>query len=788
MLIYILFITFVTKDTETIFDWCYYNLKEGKSPPFVFFRKGGKVMGEYKKYWIAVVAVLIIGFSILGYLGTDVYHQAPPVPTAYVSQDGQVLFTKEDILHGQSAWQSTGGQSVGTVLGHGAYQAPDWTADWLHKEVSIMLDIKSQEAFGVLYNQLGPAQQAAVKEVVKEEYLGSAVRDDGTVVLSPERITAMNITGRYFVELYGDNPELTLTRDHFAMKDNTLPELQDRIDMARFFFWTTWMASTQRPGTDATYTNNWPHEPLLDHNPTPESVAWSVVSVIILLCGIGVVVWLWSFGKKDDEHALVPPAEDPISKITLTPSQRALGKYLFTILALFLFQLGMGGIIAHYTVEGQAFYGIPLAQYFPYSIARTWHIQASLFWIAMAFLSAGLFLAPIINGGKDPKYQKLGVDILFWALVVLVVGSFAGTYLGVAHQIPAAWNFLLGHQGYEYIELGRIWQWIEYIGILFWLVLMIRSIIGAFKQKGDKNLIAAFIFSVIMVGIFYGPGLFYGEHSHLAIMEYWRWWVIHLWVEGFFEVFSTTLMAFIFVTLGLVSYRAGTVAAISSGAIYLIGGIPGTFHHLYFTGVTSTIVATGASFSALEVVPLVLLGYEAFENYTRLHSAPWMHRLKWPVYCFIAVSFWNLVGAGVFGFLINMPVSLFYIQGLNTTAVHAHTALFGVYGFLSLGFVVLIARYIRPEVEFNDKLMKFGFWALNIGLALMVLISLLPIGLIQAWASITHGLWFARSEEFMQQPLLQNLRWLRMIGDTILIIGAVAFFWQIVKVLFPKKS
>ena len=788
MLIYILFITFVTKDTETIFDWCYYNLKEGKSPPFVFFRKGGKVMGEYKKYWIAVVAVLIIGFSILGYLGTDVYHQAPPVPTAYVSQDGQVLFTKEDILHGQSAWQSTGGQSVGTVLGHGAYQAPDWTADWLHKEVSIMLDIKSQEAFGVLYNQLGSAQQAAVKEVVKEEYLGSAVRDDGTVVLSPERITAMNITGRYFVELYGDNPELTLTRDHFAMKDNTLPELQDRIDMARFFFWTTWMASTQRPGTDATYTNNWPHEPLLDHNPTPESVAWSVVSVIILLCGIGVVVWLWSFGKKDDEHALVPPAEDPISKITLTPSQRALGKYLFTILALFLFQLGMGGIIAHYTVEGQAFYGIPLAQYFPYSIARTWHIQASLFWIAMAFLSAGLFLAPIINGGKDPKYQKLGVDILFWALVVLVVGSFAGTYLGVAHQIPAAWNFLLGHQGYEYIELGRIWQWIEYIGILFWLVLMIRSIIGAFKQKGDKNLIAAFIFSVIMVGIFYGPGLFYGEHSHLAIMEYWRWWVIHLWVEGFFEVFSTTLMAFIFVTLGLVSYRAGTVAAISSGAIYLIGGIPGTFHHLYFTGVTSTIVATGASFSALEVVPLVLLGYEAFENYTRLHSAPWMHRLKWPVYCFIAVSFWNLVGAGVFGFLINMPVSLFYIQGLNTTAVHAHTALFGVYGFLSLGFVFLIARYIRPEVEFNDKLMKFGFWALNIGLALMVLISLLPIGLIQAWASITHGLWFARSEEFMQQPLLQNLRWLRMIGDTILIIGAVAFFWQIVKVLFAKKS
>ena len=747
-------------------------------------------MGEYKKYWIAVVAVLIIGFSILGYLGTDVYHQAPPVPTAYVSQDGQVLFTKEDILHGQSAWQSTGGQSVGTVLGHGAYQAPDWTADWLHKEVSVMLDIKSQEAFGVLYDQLGPVQQAAVKEVVKKEYLGSAVREDGTVVLSPERITAMNLTGRYFVELYGDNPDLTLTRDHFAMKDNTLPELQDRIDMARFFFWTTWMASTQRPGTDATYTNNWPHEPLLDHNPTPESIAWSVVSVIILLCGIGVVVWLRAFGKKADDHALVPPTEDPISKITLTPSQRALGKYLFTILALFLFQLGMGGIIAHYTVEGHAFYGIPLAQYFPYSIARTWHIQAALFWIAMAFLAGGLFLAPIINGGKDPKFQKLGVDVLFWALVVLVVGSFTGSYLAIAHILPEEWSFMFGHQGYEFIDLGRFWQAVKFAGILFWLVLMLRGTVNAFKQPGDKNLLALFFASVIAIGLFYGPALFYGEHTHISVMEYWRWWVVHLWVEGFFEVFSVAALSFIFVSLGLVSRRTATVATITEAALFLIGGIPGTFHHLYFAGATTPIIAIGASFSALEVVPLVLLGHEAWEHWAMQQKTPWMERLKWPLYCFVAVAFWNMLGAGVFGFLINPPISLYYIQGLNTTAVHAHAALFGVYGFLALGFVFLIARYLRPDTPFNDKLMKWGFWLLNGGLVLMIVSSLLPIGIIQGYASISEGLWYARSEEFMQQPLFDTLRWVRLGGDVVFIFGALAFFWQIFTMIFfrPKHT
>ena len=737
-------------------------------------------MGEYKKYWIAVVAVLIIGFSILGYLGTDVYHQAPPVPTAYVSQDGQVLFTKDDILHGQSAWQSTGGQSVGTVLGHGAYQAPDWTADWLHKEVSVMLDIKSQEAFGVLYEQLGDVQKAAVKEAVKAEYFNSAVREDGTVVLSPERITAMNLTGQYFIELYGDNPKLSETRDHFAMKDNTLPELKDRIDMARFFFWTTWMASTQRPGTDATYTNNWPHEPLLDHNPTPESVAWSVVSVIILLCGIGIVVWMWAFGRKQDEHELTPPAEDPISKLHLTPSQRSLGKYLFTILALFLLQLGMGGIIAHYTVEGQAFYGIPLAQYFPYSIARTWHIQASLFWIAMAFLSAGLFLAPIINGGKDPKFQKLGVDILFWALVVLVVGSFTGTYLGVAHEIPASLNFYLGHQGYEFIELGRIWQWIEYIGILFWLVLMVRSIIGAFKNKGDKNLIAAFIFSVVMVGIFYGPGLFYGEHSHLAIMEYWRWWVIHLWVEGFFEVFATVVAAFLFSRMGLLRIKVASASVLFSTIIFLAGGILGTFHHLYFSATPTGVLALGATFSALEIVPLVLIGFEAYHNYKISKSTEWIKAYKWPIYCFIAMCFWNFIGAGIFGFAINPPIALYYVQGLNTTAVHGHAALFGVYGILGIGLILFVLRGLYPDRHWNDKLLGWAFWLINIGLMTMLVVSVLPIGIMQAVEAIQNGYWSARSEEFMHTELMQTVRWLRVPGDILLAVGELLLVYFII--------
>ncbi|MBS5252147.1 MAG: nitric-oxide reductase large subunit [Haemophilus parainfluenzae] len=746
-------------------------------------------MGQYKKFWYLLVAVLIGAFSILGYYGFEVYREAPPIPQQYVSESGEKVITHDDILHGQTAWQTTGGMQVGSVWGHGAYQAPDWTADWLHRELTNWLDITANQEFGKNFADLNDEQQTLLKARLTKEYRGSKV-ENGTVVLSNTRLAAMEKTAQYYISLYGDDPATKVTREHFAMKDNTLPDLQARKDLAKFFFWTAWTASAERPNTHASYTNNWPHEPLINNVPTPENVIWSIASVVFLIAGIGFVVWIWSFKKREDEKEPPTPVFDPLTKLQLTPSQRSLGKYLFTVLALFLLQVTLGAVVAHYTVEGQEFYGIDISQYFPYSLVRTWHIQAALFWIAMAFLAGGLFLAPIINGGKDPKFQKLGVDVLYWALVVLVVGSFTGSYLAIAHILPEEWSFMFGHQGYEFIDLGRFWQAVKFAGILFWLVLMLRGTVNAFKQPGDKNLLALFFASVIAIGLFYGPALFYGEHTHISVMEYWRWWVVHLWVEGFFEVFSVAALSFIFVSLGLVSRRTATVATITEAALFLIGGIPGTFHHLYFAGATTPIIAVGASFSALEVVPLVLLGHEAWEHWAMKQKAPWMDRLKWPLYCFVAVAFWNMLGAGVFGFLINPPISLYYIQGLNTTAVHAHAALFGVYGFLALGFVFLIARYLRPDTPFNDKLMKWGFWLLNGGLVLMIVSSLLPIGIIQGYASISEGLWYARSEEFMQQPLFDTLRWVRFGGDVVFIFGALAFFWQIFTMIFfkPKKA
>jgi nitric oxide reductase subunit B len=371
------------------------------------------------------------------------------------------------------------------------------------------------------------------------------------------------------------------------------------------------------------------------------------------------------------------------------------------------------------------------------------------------------------------------VNVLFGALLVVVLGSLAGEWMSVQGHLGLGTSFWFGHQGYEYVDLGRVWQIALFGGLGIWLVLMLRGLWPAFREKAEgRSLVLLFAGSSAAIGLFYGAGLFYGSTTHLSVMEYWRWWVVHLWVEGFMEVFATAAMAFIFSRLGLVRASSATGAVLFSTSIFLVGGIPGTFHHLYFSGTPVSIMAVGATFSALEVVPLALIGFEAWETYRYSERAPWMTTYKWPIRFFMGVAFWNLVGAGVFGFLINPPIALYYMQGLNTTPVHAHAALFGVYGLLALGLVLVVLRRLYPEAVWREGALRLAFWSMNGGLALMIVLSLLPIGLMQTWASIEHGLWYARSAEYLQQPVMQTLRWMRTIGDTVFLVGvgALAYF------------
>jgi nitric oxide reductase subunit B len=447
----------------------------------------------------------------------------------------------------------------------------------------------------------------------------------------------------------------------------------------------------------------------------------------------------------------------------------------------------VGVVTAHYGVEGDSFYGIPLSQILPYVVARTWHTQLGIFWIATAWLASGLFIAPVI-GGEEPKYQRLGVNVLFGALLVVVLGSMAGEWLSIKQLLSDDAWFYFGHSGYEYIDLGRFWQIALFAGLWIWLTLMIRGLLPALRRKDEqKPIITLFSIASLAIALFYGAALVYGRHTNLAIAEYWRWWVVHLWVEGFFEVFATVVIAFLFARLGLIDLKSAGASTILAATIFLSGGIIGTLHHLYFSGTPTYVLALGSVFSALEVVPLVFVGFEAWENYNLSRSTVWVAKYKWPIYYFISVAFWNLVGAGLFGFMINPPIALYYMQGLNTTPVHGHAALFGVYGMLGIGLMLFCLRAMRPERPWSERPMQISFWSINAGLFAMVVFSLLPVGLMQTWASVNVGYWYARSSEFLQTPVMTTLRWLRVPGDTLFAVGVFVLVVAVVRNTFGRS-
>lgn len=728
---------------------------------------------------LAVTAGLLIfaAFFVLGWFGRELYRNVPPIPGEVVTASGQLVMTKNDILDGQQVWQSIGGQQVGTIWGHGAYQAPDWSADWLHREAVAMRDLLSFKTYGRAFDKLAPPDQAAVGELLRSEMRRNTFDSvTGKLVISDDRAKVIEAVAGHYMALFGNDAGLEKLRESYAIQDDAIPDIGRRRALTSFFFWTAWAATTERPGTVLTYTNNWPHEALVGNHPSSGTLLWSMVSIVLLIAGIGALVAYKMFFDRDEKQPRAPSA-DPFDLIETTASMRATAKYVGVVIALFVVQVLLGALTAHYTVEGHSFFGIPLAKFFPYAVSRTWHIQLAVFWIATAFLTAGLYLAPAV-GGREPRFQKLGVNALFYALVIVVGGSLAGEWLSIQQKLGLNTGFWFGQQGYEYVDLGRFWQVLLFAGLLLWLTLMLRGFWPALAQRGHKRqLVLLFAGAATAIGLFYGAGFFYGARTHLTIMEYWRWWVVHLWVEGFMEVFATAAMAFIFTQMGLIRAESGVRGVLAASAIYLFAGIPGTFHHLYFAGTPISIMAVGATFSALEVVPLALIGFEAWSTYRLGLGAPWMEKYRWPVRFFLGVAFWNLVGAGVFGFLINPPISLYYLQGLNTTPVHAHAALFGVYGLLSLGLVLLVARRLAPLGEWRDAPLKIAFWGMNVGLALMIALSLLPIGLMQAAASIDQGMWYARSADFLQQPVIVTLRWLRMVGDVVFMFGVGSLVW-----------
>ncbi|HUI66922.1 MAG TPA: nitric-oxide reductase large subunit [Nitrospirota bacterium] len=740
----------------------------------------------------SVILILAACFTVLIWLAVQGKKDAPPVPEKVTSPSGELVFTGEDIMAGQQVFLEYGLMENGTIWGHGAYLGPDFSAEYLHTLATSAAESTASQQPPAGFEQPVMTDREAIKTEVKD-LLKQNRYDPGT-----KRLLFTDVEVRSYYDqiakwtTYFSQPVISAgVPAKYIVDPNELRQL------TAFFAWTAWASAANRPGKGYSYTNNFPYEPLVGNIPASDAILWSALSLIALLGATAAV--LFAFGKFDylgwkGKGGHIHPQMIPGGIIT--EGQKATIKYFGVVALLFLFQTMVGSATAHYRVDPASFFGIDLSVLFPSNILRTWHLQAAIFWISTAFVAGGLFLAPSLSG-KEPQGQALGINFLFGALVVIIVGSMLGEILGINQLLGRLW-FWFGHQGWEYLELGRAWQILLALGLLLWFILLFRSISPALKNPERREISSLFLYAAFAIPLFYLPAMFFTSMTHFSVVDTWRFWIIHLWVEGFFEVFVTVLVATIFYLLGMVSHQTAARVVYLDAILYLGSGIIGTGHHWYWTGQSNVTMALAAVFSAMEVVPLTLLTLDAgdFIKLTRSKCDICGKEIslphKWTFYFLISVGVWNFVGAGIFGFLINLPIVSYFEVGTILTPNHAHTALMGVFGMLAMALLVFALRQVSTDAEWGrmEKYIRVSFWGLNVGLALMVITNLFPGGVLQFADVLQNGYWHARSAEFLHNGLMPLIEWLRLPADLIFIVlGVMPLIMAMgLKYVSPRKS
>ncbi|MGK8840336.1 nitric-oxide reductase large subunit [Staphylococcus aureus] len=742
------------------------------------------MQSSYKRLVKVLLTILVIVFSILLVGGWYIFKNEAPRPTKIVDQQGHTLVTKGELVSGQAIYEKYGLTDYGSYLGNGSYLGPDYTAEALHHYLIGMRKYYAQDIYHKQLHKLNHVEIAVVKDkVMKEIRINRYSEKEDQLVLTPGQVYGLKYLQDYYKKEFVNNPK------QVGLNENMIKQFQNddymvtgnKIEhLSQFFFWGAWLSSTDRPGKTFSYTNNWPYDVDAGNTLPSAGILWTAISVTLLIAGLAFIIYIQKRYEFDMKPTYESERELPKIEVDskITDSQRKVGKYLVVVMLLFLVQILLGELLAHYYVENK-FFGIEIQRLFPFNIAKTWHVQLVIFWVATTWLAAGIYIVPKVLG-NEPKKQGVLVDILFWALIIVVMGSMIGEWSHILGWIDSHW-WLFGHFGWEYIELGKFWQILFIVGMVLWVIILCRGFLPAIRNKVQVNhdkrhLLTLLFVGAIAIPLFYLASLFIMPNSHVTFADYWRWWIVHLWVEGIFEAFAVVLIGFLMVNMKLTTIET-TIRALYFQLILLLGtGIVGMGHHYYWQGDHSIWLALGSCFSALEVVPLCLLIWEAYTHYRLYKKSDIAFPYKGTFIFLASTGLWNAIGAGALGFLINTPAVNYFEHGTQWTAAHAHGSMAGVYGMFSIAIALYVFKNITkkefwtPKVE---KWIKISCWALNVGLAGMVFVTLIPVGYIQLKDGLEDGYWHSRLTSFYEQPLVKAIMWGRMPWDIIFTVGVI---------------
>lgn len=743
------------------------------------FKKNIDYWMDTKNWWGPLLFILIISLAGVGLIGFQTYNDAPPM-TGFQTSDGTVLISKGNIVEGQIVFHKYALMEYGSFFGDGAQRGPDFTAETLH-QITIHVNEYYQEQYKVEHGrQANPNEQKVIAEKVKQELKKNGY--DGTediVVLNDAYVYALEKVRNYYLHVFlGTSGEKA-----FPLK-NYLTDRSEILNLSDFFFWGAWVCVTERPEKNFSYTHNWPYDPEAGNTPTSPVVLWSVLGLLafVLLCGI-VLYFIGQYNQLSNKF-FKPSSKELLTAGSVrdfvpTKTQRASYKFFFVAIVLFFVQVSSGFVTINEFVDYLGFFGVDLSESFPITVSRSWHLMLSLYWISTCWIASSIFILPIL-AKKEVKFQFQLINILFILLVVLVAGSLTGMVLGPMGLLGDWWH-ALGHQGWEFVDFGQAFQVLLMLIFVLWGIVVFRGIRPAFVRGMPWNLPNWIMYSIIGIPLLFISGFVARPETNFVIADFWRWMVVHMWVEAFFEVFITVIVSYLMVLMGLVSRNAAIRVIYFATILFLGTGLLGISHNFYWNAKPVATMALGSIFSTLQFVPLILLTVEAwrFKNMPRIAlegiKPSELGDFGFPeVFLFlIAVNFWNFFGAGVLGIIINLPIMNYYEHGTYLTVNHAHAALMGVYGNISLAAMLFATKLLLKPKKWNKKLVKVSFWSINLGLMLMVLLDLLPAGTIQFKAVVENGLWFARSDAFIGGGVFQSLTWLRGIGACIFLFGGV---------------
>jgi nitric oxide reductase subunit B len=737
--------------------------------------------------WV-LLFVAIVSFGLMGWATAVTYNRAPPEPDRFVGPNGNVLMTGGDIYAGKAGFQKADLMDYGSLYGMGSYFGQDYTAWGLTRLAHLTEDELAQAQAGKPFAQLPPDEQARIRTTMQGQLQHLDLTRPEVTVPAALAGAITTLTTEMAKNLHTTDP-LTGWTPAYSL-DNT-----EALHTAQFIVYSSLTTVARRPDVSWSWTENWPYEPEVGNTPTSNTFIWTWASFCFTFFAFGIVLFIYQFWLNTPDDSPMDPVLERFD--ALTESQRRVGKFFLIVAAVLILQIIAGTIMAHAYYDRRDFYGVELQNFLPFNFLRSVHIQSPIIWIGVSWIGAGLFLAPAIAGGREVRWQALLVDLLFWATVVIVTGALIGDWLGIMGYIDRGW-FWFGNQGLSYLQLGRFWQIGFFLGLLIWSLLVFRALwpTGPMLRTATwqfwtgrirlEHLIWAATINIAGLYVF-GMIPFASVGKSFTITDFWRWWVVHLWVEQSFEFFASSISAYLLMALGLVSRKLAERAVYFQLILIFLGGVIGTGHHLYWAGGPSMWVPMGSMFSFIEVLPLVLLIIEAIEQH-QLIKAHQDFKYTLAYTYIIGAAFWNFIGAGVFGGgTLNAPLVNYYEHGTFLTLNHAHTALFGAFGLLAIGLVYFCLRYAAGErAVFGEKLGLWAFWLYNAGLVLWIVLNFFPIGWPQLNAVFEHGLTYARSLTFYEGTLFWQ--WMRLPGDVVFAIAALLMAWDFIMKVGPTMT